>query len=66
MAKKDKKSKQADKRLRVAEKTARKSSQKEKKAAKKGPKDNILLDTDDQDIDAVLEEYARKVFLSGS
>lgn len=61
MAKKDKKAKAADKRLRVAEKTARKTSQKEKKAAKKGQKDNLVLDADDQDIDAVLEEYARKV-----
>jgi len=56
MAKKDKKN--PDKKLRVAEKTARKSAQKEKKVSKKGPKD--IIDTDDQDIDAVLEEYARK------
>jgi hypothetical protein len=58
MAKKDKK-KNPDKKARVAEKTARKSAQKEKKQTKKGSKD-VIIDADDQDIDAVLEEYARK------
>ncbi|TGZ78667.1 galactose oxidase [Ascodesmis nigricans] len=60
MGKKDKKTKAAEKRLRVAEKTARKSTQKEKKAAKKGGQKEVQIDADDQDIDAVLEEYARK------
>jgi hypothetical protein len=57
MAKKDKK-KSVDKKARVAEKTAKKSAQKEKKATKKGGA--AIVDADDQDIDAVLEEYARK------
>ncbi|KAF8250699.1 galactose oxidase [Wilcoxina mikolae CBS 423.85] len=58
MAKKDKK-KTPDKKARVAEKAARKSAQKEKKVNKKAPAGNIV-DADDQDIDAVLEEYARR------
>ena len=58
MVKKDKK-KSADKKARVAEKTARKTATKEKKSSKKSTKD-VILDADDQDIDAVLEEFARK------
>jgi hypothetical protein len=61
MGKKDKK-KSVDKKARVAEKSARKSARKEKKSDKKGGKDKeVVLDADDQDIDTVLEEYARKV-----
>ncbi|KAI5778537.1 hypothetical protein EDC01DRAFT_673549 [Geopyxis carbonaria] len=60
MAKKDKKTKAAEKRLRVAEKTTRKTAAKQKKTSKKPGKDGIILDADDQDLDAVLEEYARQ------
>jgi len=59
MAKKDRK-KSADKKARVAEKTARKTATKEKKSSKKGAGKDAIVDADDQDIDAVLEEYARK------
>ncbi|KAI5842689.1 hypothetical protein BZA05DRAFT_411960 [Tricharina praecox] len=59
MAKKDKK-KTVDKKARVAEKTARKSATKEKKSSKKAGGKDVIIDATDQDIDAVLEEYARK------
>ena len=60
MGKKDSKKKSADKKARVAEKTARKTSKKEKKSSgKKGPD----VDENDMDLDSVLEEYARQVFI---
>lgn len=63
MAKKDKKSKVAEKRARVAAKTSKKTAQKAKKNSKKNADDS---ESDDQDIDAILEEYEKKVlYLSG-
>lgn len=59
MAKKDKKKGAAEKKARVAEKSARKSAKKETKASKKGGP--AVVEDDDQDIDAVLEEYRAKV-----
>lgn len=58
MAKKDKKSKSVEKKLRTAEKTNRKTAAKEKKASKKAGSGPAIVDADDQDIDAVLAEYA--------
>ena len=55
-----KKAGNADKKARVAEKTARKKAQKEKKRATKTRAAAGDDDPDDQDIDAVLEEYARR------
>jgi hypothetical protein len=61
MGKKDKK-KSAEKKARVAEKTARKTEKKEKKTPfSGGGGGREIVVADDQDIDAVLEEYARKV-----
>lgn len=60
MGKKDKKSKSVDKKARVAAKTSKKTAQKAKKNSKKRPGDDS--ESDDQDIDAILEEYEKKVF----
>ncbi|KAB8343092.1 hypothetical protein FH972_022686 [Carpinus fangiana] len=58
MAKKDKKTKDAEKKARVAQKTAKKSAKSEKKA--KGKKNDDDSDAEgDVDLDAVLAEYAR-------
>jgi len=59
MGKKDKKSKTIEKKARVAAKTSKKTSQKAKKNSKKRPGDDS--ESDDQDIDAILEEYEKKV-----
>lgn len=58
MAKKDKKSKSAEQKARVAAKQTRKATQKEKKAKAKGGGDS---DAEDIDLQAVLEEYSRQV-----
>ena len=58
MAKKDKKSKTAEQKARVAAKQNRKATQKEKKAKAKGGDDS---DAEDVDLQAVLEEYSRQV-----
>ncbi|KAI9763269.1 MAG: hypothetical protein M1840_000800 [Geoglossum simile] len=55
---KDKKTKQAEKKARVAEKANKKATQKEKKGKTKGRHDES--DVEDIDLDAVLEEYARQ------
>lgn len=55
MVKKDKKKSAAAKKARVAEKTLRKTSKKESKRKPEGEKDE-----DDEDIDLLLEEYARR------
>ena len=58
MGKKDKKSKDAEQKARVAAKQSKKAAQKERKGKVKAGDDS---DADDDDLDAVLEEYARKV-----
>ena len=58
MGKKDKKSKTADQKARVAAKQIKKAAQKEKKVKSKGPDDS---DAEDVDLESVLEEYAKKV-----
>ena len=58
MGKKDKKSKTAEQKARVAAKQSRKASQKEKKAKSKHADDS---DAEDVDLESVLEEYARNV-----
>ncbi|KAK6496886.1 hypothetical protein TWF481_001868 [Arthrobotrys musiformis] len=55
---KDKKAKAAEKKARTAAKSSKKAAKKEKKVAKKRPGDDS--DSDDQDIDAILEEYKQK------
>ncbi|KAF3925286.1 hypothetical protein ABW20_dc0107104 [Dactylellina cionopaga] len=55
---KDKKNKAAEKKARSAAKTSKKAAKKEKKVSKKRPNDDS--DSDDQDIDAILEEYKQK------
>ncbi|KAK6539238.1 hypothetical protein TWF694_009479 [Orbilia ellipsospora] len=55
---KDKKAKAAEKKARTAAKTSKKAAKKEKKVAKKRPGEDS--DSDDQDIDAILEEYKQK------
>ncbi|EWC43589.1 hypothetical protein DRE_01476 [Drechslerella stenobrocha 248] len=55
---KDKKAKAADKKARTAAKTSKKAAKKDKKVAKKRPGDDS--DSDDQDIDSILEEYKQK------
>lgn len=62
MGKKDKKSKTVEKKARVAAKTSKKVAQKAKKSSKKRPGDDS--ESDDQDIDAILEEYEKKVQFS--
>ena len=58
MVKKDKKTKDADKKARVAAKQSKKSAQKEKKVKSKGADDS---DAEDVDLESVLEEYAKQV-----
>lgn len=58
MAKKDKKSKDAEKKARVAAKQSKKTAQKEKKVRSKGADDS---DAEDIDLESVLEEYAKQV-----
>ena len=58
MAKKDKKSKTAEQKARVAAKQSKKATQKEKKQKLKGNDDS---DADDVDVESVLEEYAKRV-----
>ena len=60
MAKKDKKSKTAEQKARVAAKQNKKAAQKEKKVKSKGAEDD---DADDVDLESVLEEYAKQVRL---
>lgn len=59
MAKKDKKAKEAEKKARNAQKQDKKASKKEKKQKVRGKTDEDS-DAEDVDIDAILEEYARK------
>ena len=58
MAKKDKKSKDAEKKARAAAKQSKKSAQKEKKGKTKGADDS---EAEDVDLESVLEEYAKQV-----
>lgn len=58
MAKKDKKSKDAEKKARAAAKQSKKTAQKEKKVKSKGADDS---DAEDIDLESVLEEYAKQV-----
>jgi len=58
MAKKDKKSKTAEQKARVAAKQNKKAAQKEKKVKSKGTDDS---DAEDIDLESVLQEYAKKV-----
>ena len=60
MAKKDKKSKAAEKKARVALKESKKAAQRDKKVKTKGLNDS---EGEDVDLESVLEEYARKVAL---
>ena len=57
MGKKDKKSKSAEQKARVAAKQSKKAVQKEKKAKSKGTADS---DGENEDLEAVLEEYAKQ------
>lgn len=59
MGKKDKKSKTAEQKARVAAKQNKRATQKEKKVKSKGADDS---DADDIDLDEVLEEYKRQVW----
>ena len=58
MTKKDKKSKDAEKKARVAAKQSKKTAQKEKKVKSKGADGS---DSEDVDLESVLEEYAKQV-----
>ena len=58
MGKKDKKSKTAEQKARVAAKQNKKALQKEKKAKSKHADDS---DAEDVDLESVLEEFARNV-----
>lgn len=58
MGKKDKKSKSAEQKARVAAKQTKKAAQKEKKVKAKGTKDDS--DVEDVDLDAVLAAYAEE------
>ena len=58
MVKKDKKSKSAEQKARVAAKQTKKAAQKDKKIKSKGPEDS---EAEDVDLESVLEEYAKKV-----
>ena len=58
MGKKDKKSKTAEQKARITAKQIKKATQKEKKARSKGSEDS---DAEDVDLEAVLEEFAKKV-----
>ena len=57
MVKKDKKSKSVEQKARVAAKQSKKASQKEKKTKSKAAADS---DAENEDLDSVLEEYARQ------
>lgn len=59
MVKKDKKSKMAGQKARVAAKQSKKTAQKEKRTKSKGNNDDS--DMEDVDIESVLEEYAKQV-----
>lgn len=61
MAKKDKKSKDADKKARVAAKQSKKTAQKAQKAQKVKSKGVDDSDAEEVDLDSVLEEYAKQV-----
>ena len=61
MVKKDKKSKAAEQKARVAAKQSKKAAQKEKKTKSKGEDDGDM--EDDVDIESILEEYAKQVCL---
>lgn len=58
MGKKEKKSKTAEQKARVAAKQTKKADKKEKKVKLKGATDS---DAEDEDLDSVLENYAKKV-----
>jgi len=58
MAKKDKKSKTAEQKARVAAKQTKIAAQKEKRVKSKGANDS---DADDVDLESVLEEYSKQV-----
>ena len=60
MAKKDSKSKAAEKKARTLAKQSKKADKQEKKDKRKG-KDQDDSDSDDQDLDTILEEYAKQV-----
>lgn len=60
MGKKDKKSKSAEQKARVAAKQTKKAAQKEKKTKAKG-READDSDVEDVDLDAVLAEYAKQV-----
>ena len=60
MVKKDKKSKTAEQKARVAAKQTKKAAQKEKKSKVKG-RDGDDSEGEDVDLDAVLAEYAKQV-----
>lgn len=60
MVKKDKKSKAAEQKARVAAKQNKKAAQKEKKTKSKGGDDS---DAEDVDLESVLEEYAKQVWI---
>ncbi len=62
MVKKDKKSKSAEQKARVAAKQTKKAAQKEKKTKTKG-READDSDAEDVDLDAVLAEYAKQVGL---
>lgn len=62
MGKKDKKSKTAEQKARVAAKQSKKAAQKEKKVKSKKADDS---DAEDVDLESVLEEYAKKVGQAG-
>lgn len=59
MGKKDKKSKTAEQKARVAARQNKKAAQKEKKVKSKGAVDS---DAEDIDLDEVLAEYTRQVW----
>ena len=63
MAKKDTKTKAAEKKARTLVKQSKKADKKEKKDKRKG-KDLEDSDSDDQDLDTILEEYAKQVSCS--
>lgn len=60
MGKKDKKSKTAEQKARLAARQSKKVAQKEKKGRFKGDEDS---DADDIDLESVLEDYAKRVCL---
>jgi hypothetical protein len=58
MGKKEKKSKTADQKARVAARQSKRTAQKDKKAKTKGADDS---DGEDVDLESVLEDYAKQV-----